>query len=118
AAEREAEMPAVLPQPDELDYALVRLAGTPGRMPIGGERGERDAGPRGWLDVPPTATNPNAGRPLFILQYTRGERLQLAFDPEGILGLNANDTRIQLQVSSDAGASGAPGFDSDWNLIA
>ena len=37
---------------DALDYALLKVEGSPGSEPIGGDRAEPGAAPRGWITVP------------------------------------------------------------------
>jgi Trypsin-like peptidase domain len=41
-----------LPQPDQLDYALLRVAGSPGDQPRGGSQSGSSASSRGWVKIP------------------------------------------------------------------
>jgi hypothetical protein len=101
---------------DKLDYALVRVAGTPGTddiAPIAGAAGKQ----RGWLTALPAFEFAD-GIPLFILQHPQGSPLQLAFETEAILGMNPNKTRVRYNVNTDQGSSGSPCFNQDWELVA
>jgi hypothetical protein len=101
---------------DKLDYALLRVAGTPGMddiAPIAGAAGKQ----RGWLTPLPAFEFAN-GTPLFILQHPQGSPLQLAFETEAILGMNPNKTRVRYNVNTDQGSSGSPCFNQDWELVA
>ena len=108
----------LLPQPDELDYALLRIAGAPGIEPVGGERAERDAPQRGWIKIPTYLPDLSPNTPLFILLHPEGAPLQLSLATEGVIGLNANGTRVWYKANTTAGSSGAPCFNSNWDLIA
>src|SRR5690606_33372325 len=58
----QAEPKQGVPSPEELDYALVRLDGTPGAIPAGA-KADPNAPPRGWikLGTPPA---PQAESPM------------------------------------------------------
>jgi hypothetical protein len=104
--------PTAPPAPDELDYALVRLDGDPGRQPAHGQD------QRGWLDLraePPTV---RLGLPLLILQHPRGNPIKLALDTAGVLGVNANETRITYGVNTLPGSSGSPCLSLGLRLVA
>jgi len=104
-----------LVDPDHLDYALLRCAGSPGLDPVG-TRSEPGAPPRRWIVGQPCSFEP--GKPLFILQHPRGSALRLALEMNGIIGVNENATRVRYRTNTDHGSSGAPCFDASWNLIA
>jgi hypothetical protein len=105
-----------VPKPDELDYAIVRLQGSPGSKPVGDKPDKQDA-PRGWIPVDkPAAVQP--GSPMLILQHPDGAPLKLALDMSGVLGLNANNTRVKYNVNTEGGSSGSPCFSAEWNLVA
>jgi Trypsin-like peptidase domain/Effector-associated domain 1 len=105
------------PTPDELDYALVRLA-----RPVGDEpaapKGGAEAPRRGWLAVPAAATTFVPKMPLMIAQHPDGKPLKLAVDTESVIGVNAGGTRVRYATNTEAGSSGSPVFDLDWNLVA
>lgn len=106
---------AHLPRPDELGYALVRL-----RRPIGLEfpGGARGGKQRGWITLREDAPLPAPRSPVVIMCYTDHNPLKLAFDTQGMIGTNQNETRIRYTVETGPGASGGPCFDIDWNLFA
>ncbi|MGH2533846.1 MAG: effector-associated domain EAD1-containing protein [Thermomicrobiales bacterium] len=94
------------PQPDELDFALLRVDGTPG------------AEPRQWIDIPSAPREFVEGTPLFIVQHPEGAPLKLALDTDAILGPNENGTRVRYRTNTEPGSSGSPCFSADWELIA
>jgi effector-associated domain 1 (EAD1)-containing protein/trypsin-like peptidase len=103
------------PQPDELDYALVQLAGEPGEQPVG--KGDARAPPRGWLTVPLGPFDFVADCPLIIVQHPNCRPLKLALEMNGVIGLNANGTRVKHRVNTEGGSSGSPCFDSRLELV-
>ncbi|MDB4929850.1 MAG: Glutamate synthase large chain [Myxococcaceae bacterium] len=107
---------AVLPTMDELDYALLRLSHPVGEQPCVRRSGVSRA--RGWMDLPASVPELEAGSPLYILQHPRGLPLRLAQDTAGVLGFNDNRTRLRYRTNTDPGSSGAPCFDGRWNLVA
>ncbi|GAB1543382.1 hypothetical protein NUACC21_60560 [Scytonema sp. NUACC21] len=111
-----------LPTTDELDYALLRVAGIyndkgPGEEPIG-KNPEQNAPKRGWIQLPkePYEFSPNT--PLLIVQHPKGDPLKLAFDTEAIIGVNENHTIVKYKTNTEPGSSGSPCFDINWNLVA
>ena len=105
-----------VPKPDELDYALVRLEGAPGSSPAGQKPDPKDP-PRGWIEVD-NATTAEPSTPLFIMQHPDAAPLKLAVDMSGVIGLNANATRLKYTVNTEGGSSGSPCFNADWKLVA
>jgi hypothetical protein len=107
------------PSPTHLDYALLRVKGTPGRDPVGGPRVElKNPEPRGWIDIPARAHDFEKFKSVFILQHPDDRPLKFAMDTNSVLGLNGNRTRVRYATNTAPGSSGAPCFDGDWNLIA
>jgi hypothetical protein len=97
------------PTLEQLDFALLRVAGDPGN----------DQG-RGWIVPPavPPELKPHAA--LFILQHPRGQALKLALDTDAITEVvKVGDTpvRIRYRTNTDEGSSGSPCFDDNWNLV-
>lgn len=108
----------VSPRPaDHLDYALLRLDGTPGAEPIDGAT-VPGAPSRGSIALPGDNDGLVVGQPLFILQHPNAAPLKLAFATESVLSLNQNRTRVRYATNTLGGSSGSPCFDADWNLVA
>jgi hypothetical protein len=105
-----------VPAPTELDYALVRAEGEPGNEPAGGAADPK-APPRGWIAMK-EVDQPAPESPLLILQHPDSAPLKLALDMNGVIGANANGTRMQYRVNTEGGSSGAPCFNTDWQLVA
>jgi hypothetical protein len=105
-----------MPAPNELDYAIVRLEGAPGTK-AAGEKPDPNAPPRGWIKAGTPAALP-AGAPLLIMQHPDSAPLKLAMDMSGVIGPNANGTRVTYTVNTEGGSSGAPCFNTDWELVA
>ena len=99
---------AGLPRPDELDYAVIRLA-----EPVP----EPDTGrPRGWYDLRAAPPLLQTDQTLLVLQHPAGQRLKLAFGP--VVTLNANQTRLTHRVNTLSGSSGGPCLTLDMRLAA
>jgi hypothetical protein len=105
------------PTPDELDYALVRVARRVGDEPSA-PKGGAEAPRRGWLTIPDTAPVFLPRMPLMIAQHPDGKPLKLAVDTESVISVNANQNRVRYATNTEAGSSGSPVFDLDWNLVA
>jgi hypothetical protein len=95
--------PGAVPEPDQLDFALLRLADSPGDM-------------RGWIDLPCEPPELTPGMAWFILQHPRSKPLKLAIDTDGVIAVNANGTRVTYTTNTEGGSSGSPCFNSDWIL--
>ncbi|MGB1251327.1 MAG: trypsin-like peptidase domain-containing protein [Candidatus Promineifilaceae bacterium] len=111
---------SILPEPDQLDYALLLIKGEPGNEPIGGFNlaTSADKAARGWITLTESVPSFEKGGPLFIYQHPKGARMKLALETNSIIGTNANDTRVYYRTNTEPGSSGSPCFDFDWNLIA
>ncbi len=102
--------------PEEMDYALLRLAEPIGDSPVGGDTADDRAQPRGWIDthtVPPPLTS---GNQIFMLQHPKGEPLRLSIGT--VTGFNTSGTRLRYDANSKDGSSGAPCFNADLQLVA
>jgi hypothetical protein len=109
------------PDPSELDYTLLRLASQVAEDNVGGALFAGPAGTkRGTISVGDGESNDDyaAGRPLFIVQHPSGEALKLALDTEGMIGLNANKTRVRYKNNTLAGSSGSPCFNANFQVVA
>ena len=107
-----------LPQPDQLDYALIRVEEEPGNQPAGGEKAAPGDPPRGWVKVSDQPYPFQANTPLFIMQHPDGDPLKLAFDTESVISVNGNRTRVRHKTNTEGGSSGSPCFNINWELVA
>jgi hypothetical protein len=117
AAEKAGQPDAQPPTADELDYALVRLERAVGKAPVDA-KATSGAPARGWIVVPDQATTFQPKMPLLIAQHPDGSPLKLALDTEGVIGQNANQTRVRYATNTEPGSSGSPCFDLTWGLVA
>lgn len=121
--------PATEPAADLLDYALLRIAGTPGNDAVSiprppsdnaGDRTGQAAGgvARGWLTQMDDLHEFKPESALHILQHPEDQPLKLTLDTDSVIGVNASGTRVRYKTNTEHGSSGSPCFDTDWNLIA
>jgi hypothetical protein len=108
AADRSTDA-AVVPALTELDFAVLRVAGEPGRQPAPG------GAPRGWVGAV-RVDAPGPYEDLFLLHHPQGAPLRLSIGP--LLDVNANGTRLRHAVNTAPGSSGAPCFDVSLTLVA
>lgn len=106
-----------LPDPEKLDYALLRVDGKPGNEPVG-QNASPQGQPRGWITLPDTNYDFEPESPLFIVQHPKGEPIKLALDTQAIIKLNDNRTRVTYRTNTEPGSSGSPCFDQNWELVA
>lgn len=99
------------PTEDELDYALLRIEGSPGLKSVSDSGGEA----RGWIEVPDGQV-PQAGSSTFIVQHPQRKPMKMAVGV--ILGTNRIGTRLRYDANTDIGSSGAPCVDSAVRLVA
>jgi hypothetical protein len=102
--------------PDELTYALLRLARPAGADPIGGRRAAPNAPSRRWIAMAPHAAVQNKQQ-VVIVQHASGLPLQIAFGTNTTAGADVGGTRIFYQASTAPGSSGSPCFDVEWDLM-
>ncbi|MET7290295.1 effector-associated domain EAD1-containing protein [Streptomyces sp. NPDC005573] len=95
-----------IPALDELDFALLRLADSPGSRPIG-EHPEPGSADRGWIDTRAFATL-QEGDDIVVFQHLLGGPMRLAFGK--VTAVNADGTRIRHTADTDHGSSGSPCF--------
>lgn len=110
--------PATDPAPDQLDYALLRLTRPAGQEPVGGATNDTRAPLRGWIDVPEEDYAFSRASGVYIVQHPDGLPMQVALDTEGVIGRNANGTRVRYTTTTLPGSSGSPCFSPDWDLVA
>ncbi|MGO8371118.1 trypsin-like peptidase domain-containing protein [Rhizobium ruizarguesonis] len=113
-AESEDRPDDALPKPDELDFALLRLAEAFGAKPVA----TAAAGPRNWVKLPGLQPPLPTGAPLIIVQHPNADPISLALDTNAVLGFNANGTRVRYATNTENGSSGSPCFDFDWSIVA
>lgn len=107
---------AKLPTEDELDHALVRLS-----RPVGDEprtSGQPEGPRRGWIAIPEAPQPLVLGMGLMILHHPLTRPLKLSPDTQAVLSINGNGTRVRYANNTEAGSSGSPVFDVNWNLVA
>jgi hypothetical protein len=102
-----------VPGVEELDYAVLRIAGAPGNQTLGAAD-QPGAPTRGWITE--LAPAPAEDTFLFILQHPLGKPIALAGDR--VTAVNGNGTRIRYTTNTEHGSSGAPCFDVNWRLAA
>jgi hypothetical protein len=113
------EHPASDPLPDQLDYALLRLASRVGDAKVGAALNNMATfQPRGWIKTPTTAYPFAPQSALYIMQHPEGDPLKLALDTDAVIGVNGNATRVRYKTNTERGSSGSPCFDANWNLVA
>ena len=88
------------PSPEELDFALLRLKGTPGSDPVGLKPQPGDS-KRGWVKLPEQEHPFTPNSPLLILQHPKAAPMKLAFDTNAILALNGNRTRVTYRTNTN-----------------
>jgi hypothetical protein len=107
------------PDPAQLDYIVVRVAGSPGKERVRlGDQTDPNAPPRGWFELPKTPYTFAPNTALHILQHPQGEALKLALDIDAVISTNGNKTRVRYRTNTEKGSSGSPCFDANWQLIA
>ena len=109
------EAPA--PTENELDYAILRVAGGKDNVLPGEEVIGKDVN-RSWVKIPDKNHSFRSNEPLFIVQHPEGEPLKLALDTSAITKLNSNQTRVRYKTNTEKGSSGSPCFNSNWKLVA
>lgn len=111
-----------LPQPDELDYALLRLSEKAGYHLVNAKsepKSDNLAAPtRGWVQAPATSPDLDSDGSVLIMQHPLGAPLKLAFGTSAYVGMNKNNTRLRYSVSTEQGSSGSPVFNVNWELAA
>jgi hypothetical protein len=98
----------------ELDYALMRVHGSPGVQPIGGGTGPGGT-IRRWIDVgdPPDI---RPGSQLVMVGYTREHPPTLTLDRGEVIALG--EDQVAYTIHSEPGSSGSPCFTQELELVA
>jgi V8-like Glu-specific endopeptidase len=107
------------PKLDELDYAILRVEGTPGADFVGGKTvaPDQNATPRGWI-TPFSPYDFLAQRALYIVEHPEGKPMQVVIDSDAIVGVNGNGTRVRYTTETQPGSSGSPCFSANWEWVA
>jgi hypothetical protein len=100
-----------LPNPNELDYALLRLASK-----VGDDELPDNGGKRGWVKASTLPALPEPTDIVFIVQHPKGEALKLAVG--AVIKRNDNNSRVRYDTNTDKGSSGSPCFDAKLDLVA
>ena len=104
-------------QVDRLDYALLRIEGSPGQLPLGGAS-EPDAPRRGWIEIPDHPYDFKPGTPLLIVQHPSASPLQLAIDTDAVISVSHDRAIVKYRTNTLRGSSGSPYFSANWKLVA
>ncbi|MEJ7592132.1 MAG: serine protease [Planctomycetaceae bacterium] len=109
--------------PENLDYAVLRIADEPGKKPVG-EKASDNAVNRGFvslddiLDVP--ADMEQSAVWCFQHPYENNQSLpqQVDWNKPGLLGVNPNRTRVWYDINTRPGSSGSPILTNKLQLCA
>ena len=101
-------------EPLNAGFALLRLAGSPGAQPIGGERSESQAQLRRWIEVPDPVPLVNKGDVLFILHHPEAGPLRVS---TGTVAASDEQT-LYYDHRTAPGSTGAPCFSLNLELVA
>jgi hypothetical protein len=95
------------PGPDELDYAILRLAEQVGPG--------RDSKTRGWFK--PALDRPVVALRDFVVipQHAEGRALAIAWG--SVVGFPAGGNRVRYDTTTLAGSSGSPCFTADLDMV-
>jgi hypothetical protein len=96
------------PNPDQLDYGLLRLARPIGNSTLKG-------GKRGWFELPEKPPIIARGDPAMIPQHPDARALEVAFGR--VLEFPGVGLRYRYDVTTEHGSSGSPVFNADLTLF-
>ncbi|HSV46363.1 MAG TPA: serine protease [Ramlibacter sp.] len=103
------------PTPEQLDYALLRLAEPVGRFPNGQSDELRAGKARGHFALDANAGAPAPGSDTFVLQHPEGGPMKLAV---GRVLDGAPAHRVRHDAPTQGGSSGSPCFNHKLELVA
>lgn len=103
------------PQPNELDFALIRLSEPAGSKTLGNSE-DGEAPKRGFVDLSIQADDGFSNKVLYILQHPSAEPLKLTVNT--FRNYNQNKTRVTYFNDTEPGSSGSPCFNANWELVA
>jgi len=107
-----------VPDPGELDHALIRLSMPVGELPVLLGEAEPGAKDRGWIELRSEPWLFRDHTALFIIQHPRSAPMKLALDFDARMEVNANATRVLYQTKTEEGSSGSPCFNESWDVVA
>lgn len=105
---------------EALDYALLRVRGAPGTMPLSGDAVPPGVTvtPRGWIDLTAEPPEVSPGSEILIMQHPLGAPIVLAMDMDSVTDVFEDTFRIRYKTNTEGGSSGSPCFNAAWQLIA
>jgi hypothetical protein len=106
------------PEPEELDYAILRLARSAGDDPVGGWPAGATPPKRGFMKLKPSGYPFPPDSALAIVQHPSGDPLSIAFDTDSVIRLNDGKTRVRYRTNTEHGSSGSPCFNLKLELVA
>ncbi|MDP3209099.1 MAG: TIR domain-containing protein [Rhodoglobus sp.] len=107
-----------LPALEELNYVVVRLAGDASATVAREGDPSAPRRERGFMPLPGGEVAVVVDEPLFVLGHPMGETMKISVEARGVIGYNANRTRLRHRVSTAPGSSGSPVFNLRGDLIA
>jgi hypothetical protein len=107
---------------ENLDYAVLRVAGEPGNKPVG-VKASANAEPRGCLSLDEVIDVPAESQSAiwcFQHPYEKGQSLpqQVDWNKPSLLGSNSNKSRVWYNINTRPGSSGSPIFTNKIQLCA
>lgn len=122
--ERRGRASATPPDGAFLDYALLKVGGSPGAAAVNAvasqAKGAAEWSPeeRGWIVASDPPSEPEADATLFILQHPEGGPLSIAWKSPGVIAVNATKTRVTYRNNTSPGSSGSPCFNGHFQIVA
>lgn len=95
--------------PAELDFTLVAVQAAPTGRPPGQARGA--------VKLIATTGKILTGEPVNVIQHPQGRPKEVAFRNNLLVSID-NASRLTYQTDTDAGSSGSPVFNDQWELVA
>jgi hypothetical protein len=108
----ETDDPDDTPDPDQLDFALVRLSQRVSDRPLPGG----DGGPRGWCSLQDTPPDVPVGGHVTLIQHPAGAPRQISFGH--VLSYGGANLRLRYSANTKRGSSGSPVLNGRGRLIA
>jgi hypothetical protein len=107
---------------DDLDFALLRLQGSPGTQPVAllSQQNQR----RGWLSLSSATPALATGDTLYVIQHPRDDKadpptqLPQQFATGNVLTFMGEGLRVRHDVTTLPGSSGSPCFNDSLQLVA